>query len=216
MRVHKTSLVLWSSFELKDTHLVLDTARKTHFATMSGRGCQEKRTQEKALVSAALAASQPAMPATPTLSKGEVRVLENLYAVGPDAPPIRKQAIDFGLGLDAAGQLEEEGVLTSSDLTEANISNFQTRLKVRQTIARLRLEAVGAADQPLTAGGRRRASCFMFKKSVSRVCFCAKIAHACRWPLPGHFSRPHKRKTILQAVQQKKGLLGVPVVRHLY
>lgn len=38
------------------------------------------------------------------LSRGEVQVLETLFAVGPDAPPIRKQAIDFGLGLDAAGK----------------------------------------------------------------------------------------------------------------
>ncbi len=106
---------------------------------VSVRDLQEKRKQEKALVSAALAAAKPPAPATPALSKGEIRVLETLYAVGPDAPPIRKQAIDFGLGLDAAGQLEEEGVLTSSDLTEANISSFQTRLKVwpNERVARI-------------------------------------------------------------------------------
>lgn len=59
-----------------------------------------------------------------------MQVLETLYAVGVDVPPIRKQALDFGLGLDAAGQLENEGILTSSKLTESNITAFQTKLKV--------------------------------------------------------------------------------------
>ncbi|CAN0496624.1 unnamed protein product, partial [Ectocarpus sp. 12 AP-2014] len=52
------------------------------------------------------------------------------HPVGADAPPIRKQALDFGLGLDAAGQLESEGILTSSKVTEFNIASFQTELKV--------------------------------------------------------------------------------------
>ncbi|CAB1101350.1 unnamed protein product [Ectocarpus sp. CCAP 1310/34] len=72
----------------------------------------------------------PVVRKPPALSRGEVAVLEALYAVGSDAPPIRKQALDFGLGLDAAEQLESEGILTSSKLTESSITSFQTKLKV--------------------------------------------------------------------------------------
>lgn len=60
--------------------------------------------QEKIALSVAKAAAIPVVKPPPALSRGEVQVLENLYAVGGDAPPIRKQAIDFGLGLDAAGE----------------------------------------------------------------------------------------------------------------
>eukprot|EP00752_Nemacystus_decipiens_P002572 g2410.t1 len=90
----------------------------------------EQAKQEKIALAAAKAAAIPAVKLPPALSRGEVHVLENLYAVGADAPPIRKQAIDFGLGLDAAGQLEREGILTSSKLTESNITKFQTQLKI--------------------------------------------------------------------------------------
>ncbi|CBJ28671.1 conserved unknown protein [Ectocarpus siliculosus] len=91
---------------------------------------QERSKQEKALLSAAMAAAMPVVRTPPALSKGEVRVLETLYASGASAPPIRKQALEFGLGLDAAGQLEDEGILTSASLTESSISSFQARLKV--------------------------------------------------------------------------------------
>eukprot|EP00903_Cladosiphon_okamuranus_P010618 g10041.t1 len=91
---------------------------------------KEKAKKEKIALSAAKAAAIPVVKPPPALSRGEVKVLQDLYAVGGDAPPIRKQAIDFGLGLDAAGQLESEGILTSSNLTESKITKFQTQLKV--------------------------------------------------------------------------------------
>jgi len=56
------------------------------------------------VLAAAKAAALPAMRPPPALSRGEIQALETLYAVGVDAPPIRKQALDFGLGLDAAGE----------------------------------------------------------------------------------------------------------------
>lgn len=59
--------------------------------------------QEAIALSAAKAAAIPIVQPPLALSRGEVQVLQDLYAVGGDAPPIRKQAIDFGLGLDAAG-----------------------------------------------------------------------------------------------------------------
>ncbi|CAM9415459.1 unnamed protein product, partial [Ectocarpus sp. 8 AP-2014] len=102
-------------------------------------GAEEKKSKNgKTPATAAEAAAAAGMTAVlppvvrkpPALSRGEVAVLEALYAVGSDAPPIRKQALDFGLGLDAAGQLENEGILTSSKLTESNITSFQTKLKV--------------------------------------------------------------------------------------
>ncbi|CAN0481815.1 unnamed protein product, partial [Ectocarpus sp. 12 AP-2014] len=85
---------------------------------------------EAAAAAGMTAVLPPVVRKPPALSRGEVAVLEALYAVGSDAPPIRKQALDFGLGLDAAGQLESEGILTSSKLTESNITSFQTKLKV--------------------------------------------------------------------------------------
>lgn len=60
--------------------------------------------QEKIALSAAKAAAIPVVEHPPALSRGEIQVLQNLYSVGADVPPIRKQAIDFGLGLDAAGK----------------------------------------------------------------------------------------------------------------
>lgn len=59
--------------------------------------------QDQIALAAAKAAAIPAVQLPPALSRGEIQVLENLYAVGADAPPIRKQAMDYGLGLDAAG-----------------------------------------------------------------------------------------------------------------
>lgn len=85
--------------------------------------------QDKLALSLTTSAAVPAAKVPPALSRGEVRVLETLYSTGP-VPRIRKQALDFGLGLDAAGMLEEEGILNSSLLTDASISSFQMRLNV--------------------------------------------------------------------------------------
>lgn len=70
------------------------------------------------------------MHVLPPLSKGEVRVLEFLYSTGAGVPTIRKQALAFGLGLDAAGQLEDANIWSPSKLTEGNICTFSNRLKV--------------------------------------------------------------------------------------
>lgn len=88
----------------------------------------------KKLQAAALAAAVPVVRTPPALCKGEVHVLETLYSTGTNVPPIRKQALDFGLGLDAAGQLEDDDILTASKLTESTIRMFQSRLKVRRAI----------------------------------------------------------------------------------
>lgn len=74
--------------------------------------------------------SRPAERTPPALSKGEVHVLGHLYSMGTDVPPIRKQALDFGLGLDVADQLEDSNITTSSKLTESTIRTLQTKLKV--------------------------------------------------------------------------------------
>lgn len=82
---------------------------------------------------AAIASAVPAIDAPSALARGEVRLLELLYSTGTNVPPIRKQALDFGLGLDAAGQLEDANIASSSKLTESSISRFQSKLKVRNT-----------------------------------------------------------------------------------
>lgn len=87
----------------------------------------------KAERAAAIASTVPAVCAPSALSRGEVRLLELLYSTGVNVPPIRKQALDFGLGLDAAGQLENANIDSSSKLTESSISIFQSRLKVRNS-----------------------------------------------------------------------------------
>lgn len=86
----------------------------------------------KAERAAAIAAAVPVIHPPPALARGEVRLLEVLYSTGTDVPPIRKQALDFGLGLDAAGQLEDANIRSSSNLTESSISIFQSKLKVRR------------------------------------------------------------------------------------
>ncbi|CBJ28670.1 conserved unknown protein [Ectocarpus siliculosus] len=103
-----------------------------HSADEKSKNGKTPATAAEAAAAAAgmTAVLPPVVRKPPALSRGEVAVLEALYAVGSDAPPIRKQALDFGLGLDAAGQLESEGILTSSKLTESNITSFQTKLKV--------------------------------------------------------------------------------------
>ncbi|CAM9343925.1 unnamed protein product, partial [Scytosiphon promiscuus] len=90
---------------------------------------QETARQEKAALSLATSAATPAVKVPPALSRGEIRVLETLYSTGA-VPRIRKQALDSGLGLDGAGMLEDEGILSSSMLTDSSISSFQTRLKI--------------------------------------------------------------------------------------
>ena len=85
----------------------------------------------KAEHAAVIASAVPVIHTPPALARGEVRLMELLYSTGTNVPPIRKQALDFGLGLDAAGQLEDAGITSSSKLTESSVSTFQTKLKVR-------------------------------------------------------------------------------------
>ena len=85
----------------------------------------------KAEHAAVIASAVPVIHTPPALARGEVRLMEQLYSTGTNVPPIRRQALDFGLGLDAAGQLEDANISSSSKLTESSICIFQTKLKVR-------------------------------------------------------------------------------------
>lgn len=66
------------------------------------------------------------------MPRGEMMVLQQLFSAGADTAPIRKQALDFGLGLLAADQLEQANITTARELTDANIRSFQSKLKVRR------------------------------------------------------------------------------------
>lgn len=90
----------------------------------------EQAKERKKQQAAAIAAALPVLRVQPPMTKGDIRVLQLLYSKGKDVPPIRKRALDFGLGLDAACQLEDANILSASELTDANIRMFQSRLKV--------------------------------------------------------------------------------------
>lgn len=60
-------------------------------------------------------ASQPLWENPP--SRAEVRIVEELYAVGDGAPPIRRQVLGARLGLDVADQLEEMGIYDASSMS---------------------------------------------------------------------------------------------------
>lgn len=87
-------------------------------------------TEQRAMQALVMAAARPAVPPPPALTQGEIHVLEDLYSTGVDAPPIRVEALTFGLGLDVANHLEEDNITTSSKLTETTIRKYQTRLQV--------------------------------------------------------------------------------------
>lgn len=101
------------------------TKRNTHMVS----ACQPK--EKKTEKAAAVVAAPPVVRLPPALARGEVHVLEILYSTGSGVPPIRKQALDFGLGLDAAGQMEGSNITSTSGLSQADIRTFQTKLKVR-------------------------------------------------------------------------------------
>lgn len=50
-------------------------------------------------------------------SRAEIRIIEELYAVGDGAPAIRRQVLGARLGLDVADQLEEMGIYDASAMT---------------------------------------------------------------------------------------------------
>lgn len=81
------------------------------------------------------AAAIPVVKRRPAMPRGELLVLQELFATGASTAPIRKQCLDFGLGLLAADQLEQATITTAAELTDSNIRLFQTKLKVRHRIS---------------------------------------------------------------------------------
>lgn len=73
------------------------------------------------------------VPKVPVMPQGEMNVLAELFSAGiaEGTPLIRKACLDFGLGLDAAHQLEIANITRPDELTESKIRIFQSRLKVR-------------------------------------------------------------------------------------
>lgn len=69
----------------------------------------------------------------PVMPQGELNVLAELFSSGitEGTPSIRKACLDFGLGLDAAHQLEMANIVSPQKLTESTIRTFQSKLKVR-------------------------------------------------------------------------------------
>lgn len=53
-------------------------------------------------------------------SRGEIRIIEELFAVGQGAPLIRQHVLGVRLGLDVAEQLEDMGIYESSALTPSD------------------------------------------------------------------------------------------------
>lgn len=92
---------------------------------------QSKKTGEKAVELEAVAPL--VMKKKPVMTRGELNVLENIYSAGIAAgtPSIRRACLDFGLGLDAAHELEKASITSPSKLTESNIRIFQSKLKVK-------------------------------------------------------------------------------------
>lgn len=75
-------------------------------------------------------AAPPAIRAHKLMPRGEFMVLQELFCGGVGTAPIRKQALDFGLGLYAADQLEQNSITTAKELTDSNIRSFETKLVV--------------------------------------------------------------------------------------
>lgn len=62
----------------------------------------------------------PQTPWEHPLSSAEIRIVEELYAVGEGAPAIRQQVLSIRLGLDVAEQLEEMGIYDAGTMTPAD------------------------------------------------------------------------------------------------
>lgn len=54
-------------------------------------------------------------------SSAEIRIVEELYAVGEGAPIIRQQVLGVRLSLDVAEQLEDMGIYDASTMTSADV-----------------------------------------------------------------------------------------------
>ncbi|CAM9286827.1 unnamed protein product, partial [Laminaria digitata] len=67
-------------------------------------------------------------------TRAEVRIVEELYAIGEGAPAIRQQVLSVRLGLDVADQLEEMGIFDASTMT-AEDARTLTNLATQQLIA---------------------------------------------------------------------------------
>lgn len=51
-------------------------------------------------------------------TRAEIRVIEELYAIGEGAPAIRQQVLNVRLTLDVADQLEDMGIYNASTMTQ--------------------------------------------------------------------------------------------------
>ncbi|CAN0246322.1 unnamed protein product, partial [Ectocarpus sp. 12 AP-2014] len=82
-------------------------------------------------------------------SRAEVRIIEELYAVGDGAPPIRRQVLGARLGLDVADQLEEMGIYDASSM-----SLEDTRELIELATEQLESEEKEAAAKDGRAGAK--------------------------------------------------------------
>lgn len=77
-------------------------------------------------------------------SSAEIRIVEELYAVGEGAPMIRQQVLGVRLGLDVAEQLEDMGIYDAATMTSVDARHF-TCLAYKQ-LRKEEAEAEAAAD----------------------------------------------------------------------
>lgn len=104
---------------------------KVRFLCCPSRCTQQTSETMKMKVPATAIPARLAKAKCPLL-RGEMVVLQDLYASGKSTAPIRRQALDFGLGLHAADQLERSGIQSADELSDANIRIFENKLYVRR------------------------------------------------------------------------------------
>lgn len=73
-------------------------------------------------------------------TRAEIRIVEELYAMGEGAPPIRQQVLGARLGLDVADQLEEMGIYDASNMTQEDARELTSKATEQYEINELKNE----------------------------------------------------------------------------